>query len=948
MSYSELCITSNFSFLEGASHPEEYVERAAKFGLKSIAIVDKNSISGVVRGLRAIKEIECDTKNKCSSLKLIPGVTIVTTHRTEITCLAQTRQGWGNICNVLTIGKKNSKKGYSLIDYESILKKQDGIIFLAHISEKNHSFSERLEWLRLIQMLKRNNSRSVYVVMAPRYDGLDEIRFHKINKFAKNFKCGVLASSTPLMHHGSRRKVRDTLSAIKMKCTIDDLGVESSINGEQRLRSTHDFMTIFKDYPEAVQNTNFVSDRCSFSLDELSYTYPKEVLKGENPDTILHELTFNGLNEYYEKNIPVKILKGVKKELLLIKKLKYAPYFLTVYDIVKFARSRGILCQGRGSAANSIVCFSLGVTSVSPEIGSMVFERFISEARNEPPDIDIDFEHERRQEIIDEIYRKYGDRRAALCATVIHYRAKGAIRDVGKVMGLSKEIISSMAENIIGWDRHKIPRYNNSKLEGKNEHTRILETLALSDQLIGFPRHLGQHVGGFIITEDYLDDITSIENTAMEGRSIIAWDKDDIDFLGILKIDILALGMLTCIKKSFDLIKNHHKRKVSLNNIPHRDTHVFNMLSKADTIGVFQVESRAQMNFLPRLKPQCFYDLVIQVAIVRPGPIQGDMVHPYIKRRNGQEKVTFPSEKLKEILGKTLGVPLFQEQAIQIAMKGAGFSLKDTDRLRRSLATFKRNGTVNKFKKRFIDGMLKNGYDKDFATKCFSQISGFGEYGFPESHAASFAILVYASAWIKYHYPDVFACALLNSQPMGFYSASQIIRDAKNHGVKVREICINKSEWDHSLENNGESYLSLRLGFRQIKGLSKNDVDRIIKERGNGYNDPQDLWHRIRLSPSIIKLLIKANCFHSLNKNRRILLWDAQAIKKTNSLALFEGYSEKEYLPEKTVNLPNMTLGEELILDYQSLQLSLSTHPVKLLRPFLKQSFIEEYCSRSV
>ena len=780
--------------------------------------------------------------------------------------------------------------------------------------------------------------------MAPKYDGWDKIRFKNISKLGQKINIDVVASATPLMHHGSRRKVLDVLSAIRRKCTIDNLGTHSSLNSEQRLRSPFELEKIFKDHFYALNNTNTISDLCRFSLEEINYTYPKEVIKGRDPDVILSELTFKGLNKYYSENIPENILKTVYKELKLIKKLNYAPYFLTVYDIVKFAKKRGILCQGRGSAANSVVCFSLGITSVSPEIGSMVFERFISEARNEPPDIDIDFEHERRQEVISEIYRKYGPRRTALCATIVHYREKGAVRDVGKALGLNNELISSLSKEIIEWDKNKIPNYKTSHSQSSDIHIRILETVNICKSLIGFPRHIGQHVGGFIITEGYLDEITSIENTAMDGRTIIAWDKDDIDYLGILKIDILALGMLTCIRKSFNLIEKHHSKKISLNNIPHRDKNVFKMLSKADTIGVFQVESRAQMNFLPRLQPKCFYDLVIQVAIVRPGPIQGDMVHPYIKRRNGEEAIIFPSKELKKILGKTLGVPLFQEQAIQIAMIAAGFSLEDTDKLRKSLATFKRNGTVKKFQKKFVQGMKNNGYDKEFAERCFSQISGFGEYGFPESHAASFAILVYASAWIKNHYPHVFACALLNSQPMGFYSSSQIIRDAENHGVKVKKICINRSNWDHSIEDSVNSTFTLRLGFRQIKGLSSKDASEIINKRGNGYQDPQDLLYRTQINSLTIKLLIKANCFHYFDENRRLLLWKTQNTETEKPLALFSNSPEEDYFIEKKVKLPEMTTGEKLILDYQALKLSLSTHPVKLLRPFIKKDFIKEYC----
>ena len=623
-------------------------------------------------------------------------------------------------------------------------------------------------------------------------------------------------------------------------------------------------------------------------------------------------------------------------ELNLIGKLKYEPYFLTVHDIVTFARSRNILCQGRGSAANSVVCYCLGVTSVSPEIGTMVFERFVSEARDEPPDIDVDFEHERREEVIQYIYNRYGRHRAGLCSTVIHYRGKRAVREVGTAMGLSKDTVSALSSQLWGFFSTKKLEEKRIREIGLNPSDRHLNlALKIIDEIIGFPRHLSQHVGGFVITEGRLDELVPIENASMEDRTVIAWDKDDIDALGILKVDILSLGMLTCIRKSFNMIQQYFGEDYTLANLPAEDPKVYDMLCRADSIGVFQVESRAQMNFLPRMKPRCFYDLVIQVAIVRPGPIQGDMVHPYIRRRNGEEIVNFPSDKLGEVLGKTLGVPLFQEQAMQIAIIGANFSPDEADRLRRALATFKKHGNVSEFLNRFINGMLKNGYDENFAKRCFSQIEGFGSYGFPESHAASFALLVYASAWVKFHYPQIFACSLLNSQPMGFYAPAQIIRDAKEHNVTINPVCINRSLWDNTLEPDGCGGHAVRLGFRQIKGMKEEDAIWINATRGNGYSSIHDVWRRAGISPNLLARLAEADVFFALGRSRREALWEAKSIRSNKPLPLFSSDLGDEFINEPTANLPIMTTGEEIIEDYAALRFSLRAHPIALLRSHL-------------
>ena len=604
--------------------------------------------------------------------------------------------------------------------------------------------------------------------------------------------------------------------------------------------------------------------------------------------------------------------------------------------MVAFARSRGILCQGRGSAANSVVCYCLGVTSVSPEIGTMVFERFVSEARDEPPDIDVDFEHERREEVIQWIYERYGRHRAGLCATVIHYRAKRAIREVGRAMGLSEDLLSAMSSQIWGaGGTHRPDAARLAEIGVDPGDRRLAQMFELVDEIIGFPRHLSQHVGGFVIAAGRLDELVPVENASMEARTVIAWDKDDIDALGILKVDVLALGMLTCLRKAFDLLEQYHGKRLDLATLPQEDARVYEMLGRADSLGVFQVESRAQMNFLPRMRPRSFYDLVIQVAIIRPGPIQGDMVHPFIRRRNGEEEVRFPSDALGRVLGKTLGVPLFQEQAMQIAIIGAGFTPDEADRLRRALATFKRHGNIGAFRDRFLRGMARNGYDSAFAERCFDQIEGFGSYGFPESHAASFALLVYASAWVKHHHPGVFACALLNAQPMGFYAPAQIVRDAREHGVEVRPVCINASCWDNTLEPDGRGALALRLGLRQVQGVGHDEADWIAAARGNGYRSPEDVWRRAGVAPALLTRLAEADAFASLGLSRRDALWQARAIRSPASLPLFAHDLDGEGIAEPAASLPAMTRGEEMVEDYAALRLSLRAHPLALLRPVL-------------
>ncbi|AXT27887.1 DNA polymerase III subunit alpha [Ruegeria sp. AD91A] len=959
--YAELSITSNFTFLTGASHPEEYMERAVTLGLPAIAIADDNSVAGIVRAHTQAREItrkvrerlEWEAQNTSigppcpdhipkppsypihAVPRLIPAARLIFTDAPTVTALPLNRQGWANLCRILSKGRLRAEKGDCILHLSDLLEFSDGLHLLLW-PQTARSPGGAGTWRTQAQQLTRRFAGRIHLLMHPRYDGADGIYFSLLETESKQLSLPTLASAAPMMHHGTRRKLGDVLTAIRLRRKVDELGREALANGEQRLRSEAEMLRIFKGYEGAVARAHELSEQLTFSLDELRYEYPSEGSEQETPTQRLHRLAHEGLKWRYPAGASEKAKKMLAHELALIGKLKYEPYFLTVRDIVHFARSRGILCQGRGSAANSVVCFCLGITEVSPEMGTMVFERFVSEARDEPPDIDVDFEHERREEVIQHIYERYGRHRAGLCATVIHYRGKRAIREVGRAMGLTEDTISALSSQLWGF-------FSAAGLEAQRmreigldpEDRRLKQTLMLVYEIDGFPRHLSQHVGGFIITEGRLDELVPIENATMEERTVICWDKDDIDSLGILKVDVLSLGMLTCIRKAFDLIGQHHQTSYTLATLPPEDPAVYDMLCKADSVGVFQVESRAQMNFLPRMRPRNFYDLVIEVAIIRPGPIQGDMVHPYIRRRNGEEEVSFPSDELGEVLGKTLGVPLFQEQAMQIAIVGAGFTPEQADRLRRSLATFKKHGNVSEFRALFLRGMKRNGYDAEFAERCFSQIEGFGSYGFPESHAASFALLVYASAWIKCHHPGIFACALLNSQPMGFYAPAQIVRDAREHGVQVRPVCINASFWDNVMEPDGHGGLALRLGFRQIKGLSEEDASWLTAARGNGYTQVEDVWRRAGLGPSVIERLAEADAFSTCGLTRREALWQAKAIATTKPLPLFSQDLEGEALDEPEAYLPQMTLGEQVVEDYVATRLSLRAHPVALLRHLL-------------
>ncbi|MFK7878691.1 error-prone DNA polymerase [Roseobacter sp.] len=958
--FSELNVTSNFSFLKGASHPEEYMSRAATLGMQDIAIADENSVAGIVRAHARAREIarqvqerqaweavhgpmgpeDPEGTRKAAGLldvtpRLIPAARLVFTDACPVTVLPENRRGWGALCRILSKGRLRAKKGACDLQLIDLLEWGDALQLILWPNAQTSPCGAG-GWVQTAQALTRRFADKIHIGLVPHYDGRDPDRFAELTHQADHLGLPTLASAAPLMHHGARRKLADVVTAIRLGRRVDDLGRKALPNSEARLRSETEMRRLFKGFEAAVDRAFVLSQRLTFSLDELRYEYPSEGTETETPSARLRRLAYEGLKWRYPNGAPEKVHKLLEHELTLIGKLKYEPYFLTVRDIVAFARARDILCQGRGSAANSVVCYCMGVTSVSPEIGTMVFERFVSEARDEPPDIDVDFEHERREEVIQHIYERYGRHRAGLCATVVHYRGKRAIREVGRAMGLTEDTISALSSQLWGFFSTKgIEAQRMAEIGLDAGDKRLQQTLALVYEINGFPRHLSQHVGGFVITEGRLDELVPIENATMEDRTVICWDKDDIEALGILKVDVLSLGMLTCIRKAFDLLKMHHNTHHTLATLPPEDPRVYDMLCAADSIGVFQVESRAQMNFLPRMRPRCFYDLVIEVAIIRPGPIQGDMVHPFIRRRNGEEEVSFPSDELGAVLGKTLGVPLFQEQAMQIAIVGAGFTPDQADRLRRSLATFKKHGNVSEFRTLFLRGMARKGYDADFSERCFSQIEGFGSYGFPESHAASFALLVYASSWLKCHHPGIFACALLNSQPMGFYAPAQIGRDAREHGVEVRPLCINASFWDNTMEPDGQGGFALRLGFRQIKGLSEEDATWLTAARGNGYRSVRDVWRRAGLVPVVVARLAEADVFADIDLNRREALWEAKALVAGAPLPLFAMDLDAEAIDEPAALLPEMTLGEEVVEDYVLMRLTLKAHPLALLRHLL-------------
>lgn len=954
--YAELCVTTNFTFLTGASHPEELVLRAAELGLEAIAITDRNTLAGVVRAYSALKtlreeatqtlrvrsshQVDSCTRQEVGQPqdlhrpqmprlpKLIVGSRLVLRDcPVEWMALPTDRDAYHRLSRLLTLGKRRAEKAECHLELQDLEAGCQGVILIA-LPPADLNLAQAP-----VRRLARRFPGAVFLGAPPRYDGSDQAWFDACAAMAQRCSTPMVAVGDVLMHHGKRRQLADVLTCLREGITIDQIGTKALPNSERRLKGASDMARLYHRHPAALKRTLEIAARCGFDLSELSYEYPDEMSEGETPQARLERLAREGVKRRYPDGASERVHQLMQKELALIDELQYAPYFLTVRDIVQEARARGILCQGRGSAANSILCYLLGITDVSPDMIGMVFERFISRHRGEPPDIDVDFEHERREEVIQWIYEKYGRHRAGLCATVIHFRTRAAIREVGKVMGLSQDVTARLSGDIWGMSNAGIDMDRVRALGLDPTDLRLAQTLKLIGEVIGFPRHLSQHVGGFIITRGRLDELCPIENAAMDDRTVIEWDKDDIDTLGILKVDILSLGMLTCLRKCFDLLEQHEKTRLSLDTVPQEDHTTYEMLQRADAVGVFQVESRAQMNFLPRMKPATFYDLVIEVAIVRPGPIQGGMVKPYIRRRQGLETPKPFGPALSEVTRKTLGVPLFQEQAMQIAVVGAGYTAEEADKLRRSLATFRRLGTIGEHRDRFVRGMLKNGYPQDVAEDCFSQIEGFADYGFPESHAAAFAMLTYVSSWLKCHHPAIFACALLNSQPMGFYAPAQIVRDVRDHSVEVRPVCVNHSEWDNILERRADGALALRLGFRQIKGFRAEDAGWIRAARGNGYQDPESVWLRAGVAPSVLERLAEADAFIGMGLTRRDALWQVRAIRAPAPLPLFADPLDGEGIREPQVHLPNMHLGEEVVEDYISLRLTLRAHPMELLRP---------------
>jgi error-prone DNA polymerase len=913
MTYAELQVTTNFSFLRGASHIEELLAQAALFRLPALGITDRNSLAGIVRAHVRAKE---------ANVRLVIGCRLDLTDAPSVLVYPTDVKSYSGLCRLLTKGKSRAGKGACALSWDDLADAAAGLIAILCHDPGEEAPPD------VFHRLREAFGDRAYAALTMQRRPNDAVRLQRRADLARAASVPTVATGDVLYHAPQRRILQDVLTCIREGCTIDDAGFRRTRSADRTLKSPDEMARLFARHPDALARSQEIADRCRFSLDELRYQYPHEVrFPGMTAQQTLERLTWDGATSRYGAVVPDDVARQLRHELRLIAQLEYAPYFLTVESIVRYARAQTILCQGRGSAANSAVCYVLGITSIDPVRSRLLFERFVSAERHEPPDIDVDFEHERREEVIQWIYDTYGRDRAALCATVIRYRGRGAVRDVGKVMGLTEDVTGALATQIWSWSEEGVVEEHAAELNLNLEDRRLRLTLELSRALIGFPRHLSQHPGGFVLTEVRLDDLVPIEPASMADRQVIEWDKDDIDALRFMKVDVLGLGMLGCMRRGFDLLAAHRGLCLDLATIPPEDPATYAMIRHADTLGTFQIESRAQMSMLPRLKPRTFYDLVIQVAIVRPGPIQGDMVHPYLRRRDGLEAVHYPSPELERVLGKTLGVPLFQEQAMQVAIVCAGFTPGEADALRRSMATFKFTGGVHKFHDKMIDGMLANGYTREFAERTFTQIEGFGSYGFPESHAASFALIAYASAWLKCHHPDVFCAALLNAQPMGFYATAQIVRDARLHGVEVRAVCINASGWDCTLERGAGRFLAVRLGLRMAKGLARTHADAVVDRRAAGYGGVEEVWRRAGVPVAALERLAEADGFHRLGLSRRDALWAIRGLSDTR-LPLFE---EAE-VGEPAVTLTPMTAGREVVEDYRSVGLSLRRHPVSFLR----------------
>jgi error-prone DNA polymerase len=954
--YAELAVTTNFSFLRGAAHPQEMVATAEKLGLAAIGIADRNSFAGVVRAY--------DEWKKRKSIKLLVGTRLVTIDGFEVLAYPTDRQAYGRLCQLLTKGNLKAKKGECHLTFEEIIAASQGqmLVALPPLDSRLRGNERKItDFTEHLSALAGAAPGRTFLAGVHYHRGDEPRRLGFLAGLGERMNALLVAVNDVSYHVPERRPLADVLTCVREKCTIAEAGLKLAVNAERHLKPAAEMTRLFAGFPAAIARTVKIAEACRFSLGELTYEYPDEpVPEGKTAQQHLEDLTWAGAQERYPRDqypdgIPENIKQRLHEELALIVKLDYARYFLTVHDVVAFARrqKKEILCQGRGSAANSAVCYCLGITSVDPDKSNLLFARFISENRGEPPDIDVDFEHERREEVIQYIYQRYGRDRAAICSTVVHYRSRRAIREVGKAMGLTEDVTAALAKTVWGYgDGLPNEHIRQAGLDPLNPAIR--QAVDLADELIGFPRHLSQHVGGFVLTRARLDETVPIGNAAMDERTFIEWDKDDIDTLGLMKVDVLALGMLSCLQRGLDLLQQHYGKAYSLATLPQDDGAVYEMLSRADSVGVFQVESRAQMSMLPRLKPRCFYDLVIEVAIVRPGPIQGDMVHPYLRRRDGIDQEHYPSpdpahgpkNELEDVLKRTLGVPLFQEQAMQIAITAAKFTPDEADGLRRAMATFRHTGNVHLFRDKFITGMTARGYDRDFAENCFGQIEGFGEYGFPESHAASFALLVYASAFIKCRYPDVFCAAILNSQPMGFYQPAQLVRDARQHGVEIRAVDVNFSDWDCTLEPGADGRHAVRLGFRLIHGLHEDELEKLIAARGNGFSSIERLAAIAGISRFTIERLAEADAFRSLAHDRRAALWAARRLdvigirtarqaataKVEGALPLLAPHLSDELFPEPSVALPAMPLCEHVVEDYVATGLSLKEHPVRFFR----------------
>jgi error-prone DNA polymerase len=911
--FAELQCLSNFSFLTGASHPEELVRRAADLGYRALALTDECSLAGVVRAHGAARE---------AGIRLLIGTQVRVEDGPRLTLLAMGTEGYGRLSRLVTRARRRADKGGYRLTRQDLDDGLPGCLALLPVDEIG--FPEvHIEWAR-----QRFPDR-LYLAATRQFRQGERRLLRHVRELGERYELPIVASNDALMHVPERQPVADVLTATRHRCTLEQAGYRLAANAERYLHTPEH---LARRYPRAwLDETLHAAGRCRFSLDMLRYEYPDDdVPPGETPSGHLRRLTQAGMAERWPAGAPQRVVDLVEHELRIIAELGYEPYFLTVYDIVRYARSRNILCQGRGSAANSAVCYCLGITSVDPSRMDMLFERFVSKERGEPPDIDVDFEHARREEVIQYIYRKYGRERAALTATLITYRRRSALRDVARAFGLPADQIEQLTHSLAWWESG-IPEERVREAGLNPQNPVIRRIIMLAEELLGFPRHLSQHVGGFVIARERLSSLVPIENAAMPERTVIQWDKDDLDALGLLKIDCLALGMLSAVHRCFDLVATHHGRALTLADVPAEDAAVYGMICRADTVGVFQIESRAQMSMLPRLKPRCFYDLVIEVAIVRPGPIQGQMVHPYLKRREGLEPVTYPSEDVRAVLQRTLGVPIFQEQVIKLAMVAAGFSAGEADQLRRAIGSWRRRDTLQRFHARLVAGMRERGYDTHFAEQIFQQIQGFGEYGFPESHAASFALLAYVSAWLKHHYPAAFTCALLNSQPMGFYAPSQLVQDARRHGVEIRPVDVLASDWDCTLETtNDRGRPALRLGLRMVKGLRAVAGERIVAARdATAFSDLADLAHRAGLARHELATLASAGALARLGSHRHQARWEALGIQA--ELPLFGNAPSPDAVPD----LPAPSAVDDLVEDYATTGLTLGRHPLDFLRPRL-------------